>query len=134
MIASSRFPHHSGPHGPDGLMLLGLLLTPVAAGTGALAAWRFGGNGYTDYLLTVVTGVFAATFALTWVSFYLGGATKHLGGAEQHASPVSDWGLRQFDTYAGKVRSSKAAAEILLPLAAVAFGMIAIAIVTRVAG
>ena len=63
-----------------------------------LAAWRFGGNGYTDYLLTVVTGVFAATFALTWVSFYLGGATKHLGGAEQHASAVSDWGLRQFDT------------------------------------
>ncbi|HTB19031.1 MAG TPA: hypothetical protein VK708_13000 [Bryobacteraceae bacterium] len=42
MTASSRFPHHSGPHGPDGLMLLGLLLTPVAAGTGALAAWRFG--------------------------------------------------------------------------------------------
>jgi len=99
-----------------------------------LAARRFSGNGYADYLLTVVTGVFAATFALTCVSSCLGGATKHLGGAEQHASPVSDWGLRQFDTYAGKVRSSKAAAEILLPLAAVAFGMIAMTIVTRIAG
>src|ERR1700689_1473047 len=32
----------SGPHSPDGLTLLGLLLTPVAASAGALAAWRFG--------------------------------------------------------------------------------------------
>jgi hypothetical protein len=32
----------SGPHSPDGLKLLGLLLTPVAVAAGALAAWRFG--------------------------------------------------------------------------------------------
>jgi hypothetical protein len=37
-----RLLHLSGPEGPDGLALLGLLLTPVAAGAGALAAWRFG--------------------------------------------------------------------------------------------
>ena len=37
-----RLLHVSGPQGPDGLTLLGLLLTPVAAGAGALAAWRFG--------------------------------------------------------------------------------------------
>jgi hypothetical protein len=34
--------HLSVPHGPDGLKLLGLLLAPVAAAAGALAAWRFG--------------------------------------------------------------------------------------------
>ena len=41
-MAAVRLLHLSGPHGPDGLTLLGLLLTPVAAGAGALAAWRFG--------------------------------------------------------------------------------------------
>jgi len=34
--------HLPGLHGPDGLTLLGLLLTPVAVAAGALAAWRFG--------------------------------------------------------------------------------------------
>jgi hypothetical protein len=29
-------------HGPEGLTLFGLLLAPVAAAAGALAAWRFG--------------------------------------------------------------------------------------------
>jgi hypothetical protein len=42
MIRILRFVQLSGPHGPDGLTLLGLLLTPIAAGAGALAAWRFG--------------------------------------------------------------------------------------------
>jgi hypothetical protein len=32
----------AGPEGPNGLALLGLLLTPVAVAAGALAAWRFG--------------------------------------------------------------------------------------------
>jgi hypothetical protein len=41
-MTAMRLLHLSGPHGPDGLTLLGLLLTPVAAGAGALAAWRFG--------------------------------------------------------------------------------------------
>src|SRR5258708_2977414 len=34
-----------------------------------LAAWGFSGQGYGDYLLTVVTGVFAVTFGLAWVFF-----------------------------------------------------------------
>jgi len=42
LTAVMRLPHLSGPHGPDGLTLLGLLLTPVAAAAGSLAAWRFG--------------------------------------------------------------------------------------------
>jgi len=37
-----RLLHLSGSHGPDGLKLLGLLLTPVAVAAGALAAWRLG--------------------------------------------------------------------------------------------
>ena len=37
-----RLTNNSGPQGPDGRALAGLLLTPVAAVAGALAAWRFG--------------------------------------------------------------------------------------------
>jgi hypothetical protein len=43
MIRSVRLINNSGPHkGPGGLVLAGLLLTPVAVVAGALAAWRFG--------------------------------------------------------------------------------------------
>jgi hypothetical protein len=42
MISTMRLFHSAGPEGPDGLALLGLLLTPVAVAAGALAAWRFG--------------------------------------------------------------------------------------------
>jgi hypothetical protein len=42
MTRAFRLLHLSGPDGPDGLALMGLLLTPVAVGAGALAAWRFG--------------------------------------------------------------------------------------------
>jgi len=41
-MAAMRLPHNSGPGGPDSLLLLGLLLTPVAVAAGALAVWRFG--------------------------------------------------------------------------------------------
>ncbi len=42
MTPALRLFHSAGPEGPDGLALLGLLLTPVAVAAGALAAWRFG--------------------------------------------------------------------------------------------
>jgi hypothetical protein len=42
MTRSVRLLNNPGPQGPGGLALAGLLLTPVAAVAGALAAWRFG--------------------------------------------------------------------------------------------
>jgi hypothetical protein len=42
MSSILRFVRLSGAHSPDGLKLLGLLLTPVAVAAGTLAAWRFG--------------------------------------------------------------------------------------------
>ena len=42
MTSAPRLLHGSGLPGLDGLSLLGLLLTPVAAVAAALAAWRFG--------------------------------------------------------------------------------------------
>jgi hypothetical protein len=42
MSFAPRFPGTLRPQGLDGLSLVGLLLTPVAAVAAALAAWRFG--------------------------------------------------------------------------------------------
>jgi hypothetical protein len=42
MSAARRLLRGLRPQGIDGLSLLGVLLTPIAAGAGALAAWRFG--------------------------------------------------------------------------------------------
>lgn len=44
MTPALRLLHRSGPQGPGGLSLLGLLLPPVAAAAGTLAAWRFGAD------------------------------------------------------------------------------------------
>jgi hypothetical protein len=44
MTGAMRLLHGSGPQGPGVLALLGLLLTPVAATAGAVAAWRFGAD------------------------------------------------------------------------------------------
>lgn len=42
MTSVVHFIRKSGPSGPAGLALLGLLLTPMAVAAGTLAAWRFG--------------------------------------------------------------------------------------------
>jgi hypothetical protein len=57
----------SVPHGPDGLTLLGLLLTPVAAAAGALAAWRLGVDaGWTSRFF--IAGGFLSHWQV-WVAF-----------------------------------------------------------------
>jgi|SRR5579871_3577926 len=43
-MTTIRLLHSSGPQGPGGLSLLGLLLTPIAAAAAALAVWRFGAD------------------------------------------------------------------------------------------
>ena len=72
--------HLSGPPGPDGLTLLGLLLTPVAAGAGALAAWRFG-----------VDAGWTSAF------FIAGGFLSHwqVWGAFAISAEVCAWSLRR---------------------------------------
>ena len=79
-MTAMRLLHLSGPHGPDGLTLLGLLLTPVAAGAGALAAWRFG-----------VDAGWTSAF------FISGGVLSHwqVWGAFAIGAEVCAWSLRR---------------------------------------
>ena len=67
MTAVMRSLHLSGAHSPDGLRLLGLLLTPMAAAAGALAAWRFGEDaGWTSRFF--IAGGFLSHWQV-WVAF-----------------------------------------------------------------
>jgi len=91
-----------------------------------LAIWGFSGNGYTDWLLVVVSG-----FALIAVSIPLILSRVGRDGqpASRDAERFRDWASGDFASWTGRSKGAYAAVEILLPLGAIAFGMTAIAIV-----
>lgn len=94
--------------------------------------WSFAADGYTDYLLFVVSG-----FILTFVSFALALSRVSRGDdVEAGAAPLRrtfrGWASREFNTWQYRLKGGNAAAEVLLPIAAIAFGMTAIGIVAHV--
>ena|SRR5688572_22064289 len=97
-----------------------------------LSAWSFGRDGYTDYLLAVVSG-----FILIFVTvpFMLSrvcrdDADKPSEDATQNQQrEFRRWAACDFDTWQYRLKCSNAAVEILLPIAAIAFGMTAFGIV-----
>ncbi|MGH8429624.1 MAG: hypothetical protein ACREUF_04385 [Solimonas sp.] len=84
------------------------------------AAWGFAGHGITDMLLVVVSGLFLGSMGLVTVL-----------RRTRHRHPRDDLGDRD-----GHKESfgSIATIEILLPIAAVAVGMVAFAVVVHFAG
>ncbi len=102
-----------------------------------LSVWSFAGAGVTDYLLVIVSGFLFIVVALTLILSRVGrrhGATDG-GAAKSDGQPVSfrDWAAWDFDTWQGRLSGAQAAAQILLPIAAVAFGMTAFGIVFHIA-
>ncbi|CCV04669.1 conserved membrane hypothetical protein [Mesorhizobium metallidurans STM 2683] len=104
------------------------------AGWYALSAWAgFGDGGYTDYLLVVMTGFLIVSAALPAVAGYVW--HRHRRWTPETAGRFEDWMAGEFDLGQGnRVAAKNALIEILLPLAAVAFGMTAFAIVALFAG
>ena len=99
-------------------------------------AWGFAGGGITDMLLVVVSGfifVSAGLVTLLWLT-----RRRHprddWGDRERRPDSVGDWACRDVDTSTGPVRGSTALMETLLPIAAVAVGMVAFALVVHFAG
>lgn len=95
----------------------------------ALSAWAFAGIGYTDMLLAVVTGFIVIAVAIPFILWRV--ARKHQKPDERWSEGESlrDWSSHEFRTWQGQVKGASAAVEILLPIAAVAFGMTGFAIV-----
>jgi hypothetical protein len=103
------------------LAIIGLALWFV------LSVWGFASDGYTDYLLAVVSGFVVIAVAIPLVLSRI--ARKRPNKPEERTKSLGDWAAGEFNTWQGRVKGTNAAIEILLPIAAVAFGMTAFGIV-----
>jgi hypothetical protein len=95
----------------------------------ALSVWGFAGDGYTDYLLAVVSGFVFIAVALPNVLWRLWRKDQGPDTGRKNKESFRDWASDEFDTWQHRIKGAHAAVEILLPIAAVAFGMTAFGIV-----
>jgi hypothetical protein len=98
-----------------------------------VAVWfGFSGGSYADYLLAVVTGFIFIAVALPVVAWAVWRQSRNRG--TKHSETFSDWASAEVDVGpGGKVKGTTAAIEILLPIAAITFGMIGFAIIAFLA-
>jgi hypothetical protein len=95
-----------------------------------LAIWGFGYDGQTDYLLAIVTGFLVIAVAIPSTLALM--VYRRSNSDEKKSSAktsVREWMAGDFDTWQDRVRGRNAAVEVLLPMAAIAIGMTAFAIV-----
>lgn len=99
----------------------------------ALSIWSFAGAGVTDYLLFIVSAFICIAVALPLILSRVGrGHDAANGGvAKVNDKPHSfhNWMRRNFETIDSQLSATHAAVQILLPIAAAAFGMTAFGIV-----
>jgi hypothetical protein len=137
-----RFARRSGPvtdrlHPRIYAIMAGLALWFVFS-----AWWFFGGAGYIELALAVVTGVFVMALGIPFTLWQAGVKARKTDAAKTGAAPEATEVLREslgtwiegrFDTWTGQQTSATAAVEILLPVAAVALGFMAMGIVFHLA-
>jgi hypothetical protein len=106
------------------LALVGLGLVYV------IAAWGFGGDGYTDYLLVVASGLIFIAMAIPATLWRIWRSHPHDEG--EPSGSLREWAATsEFRTWQDRVKAKNAAIEILLPIAAVAFGLAIFAIIVH---
>jgi hypothetical protein len=91
-----------------------------------LSVWSFAGGGETDYLLFIVSGFIFIAVVLPLI-------LSRVGHTTDHQPLLRDWAKWDFDTWAGRLSGTQAAAQILLPIAAAAVGMTVIGIAFHIA-
>jgi hypothetical protein len=82
------------------------------------------------YLLAVVSGLFFITIDIP-CALWLAWRTGRDPNARERRTSFREWASGNFRTWQGDLKASSAAIQILLPIAAVAFGMTAFAAITR---
>jgi hypothetical protein len=105
-----------------------------------LSVWIFVGPGVTDYLLFVVSSFIFIAVMLPLILSRVGArdpgknnaAEKPPSEDTQH-EPFRDWAADDFDTSSGKLSGRQATIEVLLPIAAVAFGMTIFGVILLIA-
>jgi hypothetical protein len=90
-----------------------------------LSVWLFAGSGITDYLLVIVSGFIFIAVMLPLILSRV--ARTDDDDAETAAKRPSfrEWTKSEFGISQGRLSGREAALQILLPIAAVAFGMTA---------
>lgn len=99
------------------------------------SVWIFAAPGVTDYLLVVVSGFIFIAVMLPLILSRVGRrdpAAKPTANADDRPPSFHDWATSDFDTSQGRLSGNQAAVQILLPIAAAAFGMTAFGIALHV--
>jgi len=94
-----------------------------------LSVWGFATDSYTDYLLVVVSGFMVVAVAIPLVLWRIGRKGRRSNQHKEASTSLSEWAAGEFDTWQDRVKGRNAAVEVLLPIAAIAFGMTAFGIV-----
>lgn len=105
------------------IVLVGLALWFV------VSAWAFAGDEYTDYLLVVVTGLVFIAVLIPAVIWSIWRSHPHEGGWT--GEPFKFWAASELRIWQDRVKARDAMIEILLPVAAVAFGLLIFAIINH---
>jgi hypothetical protein len=96
----------------------------------ALAIWGFGYDGQTDYLLAIVSGFLFIAVAIPSTLALMVHCQKNSDERKSSGeASFQEWMTGNFDTWQDRVKGRNAAVEVLLPMAAIAIGMTAFAIV-----
>jgi len=94
-----------------------------------LSVWEFARDGHTDFLLVVVSGFFVMVLALAYALWRTSQNQQAPDTSQNAEDSFGRWAAGEFDIWQGRVKGINAAVEILLPIAAVAFGMTAFGLV-----
>ena len=95
-----------------------------------VSAWAFfGGEGYTELLLAVVSGFFLIAVAIPAALWLVWQRHQDSDAARGEHMSLHDWASGELNTSQGRRKATDATVEILLPIAAVAFGITALGIV-----
>jgi ABC-type transport system involved in cytochrome bd biosynthesis fused ATPase/permease subunit len=97
-----------------------------------IAAWSlFGGSGYIELALAMISALVVMTILIPLALWRANVKTQRssISSTEQKSETLDTWLQGRFATWTDQEKGLTAAIEILLPLAAVAFGITALGIV-----
>ncbi len=107
--------------------IVGLVLVFV------LVVWAFfDSDRYEAWLDVVVTGLFVMAIGIPFLLWLTRRRHREAGADDGTPPAFRDWVVGEFDTWTGRVAGTSATAEVLLPIAAVAVGMIVLGLVFHI--
>ena len=135
---NNKHPDHPADHNRPVLKQIHPWIYAIAVGLVAwfaLSAWALFDHGFgrpneVSLPLTMVSVLFLVAVVLPWtLSLVWRRYRMPYERQSSPSAPIREWSLGDFPVWGGKIKGSHAAIDVLLPLAAVAFGLTAIGIV-----